>query len=76
MKKRITIALDETDLEFAKGYAAKHDVPRSRVIEIALWRLKKNPAPPLLGEKWFGRLKVRERPGDPRFEYLKKKHGL
>jgi len=76
MKKRISISLDEADLAFAKEYAAKHDVPLSRVFEIALWRLKKDPVQPLFGEKWLGRFKVRERPGDPRFEYLKKKYGL
>ena len=34
--RRITVSLDDSDVQFAKSYAAKHDVPFSRVIEIAL----------------------------------------
>ncbi|MBM4038123.1 MAG: hypothetical protein FJ290_06370 [Planctomycetes bacterium] len=74
--KRITVSLDDTDLQFAKSYAAKHDVPLSRVIEIALWRLKANPTEPDLVEAVTGTLVLRKRPGDPRYEYLKKKYGL
>jgi hypothetical protein len=73
-KKRVTIPLRDPDLEFAESYAAQHDVPLSRVIEIALWRLRENPKKPLFGEKWLGRLKVRKRPGDPRYEHLARKY--
>lgn len=74
--KRVTVSLDESDVQFAKRYAAKHDVPFSRVIEIALWRLKEKPTEPDFVEKVLGTLVLRKRPGDPRYEYLKKKYGL
>ena len=74
--KRVTVSLDDDDLEFTKSYAAKHNVPVSRVIRIALWRLKEQPTAPDFVEALTGTLVLRERPGDPRYEYLKKKYDL
>ena len=74
--KRVTVSLDDADVEFAKSYAAKHNVPFPRVIRIALWRLKERPTEPDFVEALSGTLVLRKRPGDPRCEYLKKKYGL
>jgi hypothetical protein len=75
MKTRMSVRLFDHSVEFAREYAARHGIPLSRVVEVALWRLKEKPTEPTFAEKWHGVFYRIKDPEANRRRYLEKKYG-
>jgi hypothetical protein len=75
MKTKLTLSVDEDVVKRSKEYAARHGSSLSQFVEDLLDENTRDDEP-TFAEKWRGKLAVRERPGDPRYEYLKRKYDL
>ena len=73
MKQKLTITVDSELVPMAKRYAKSKGVSLSALIEQALRNAAESDEVPF-GTKWRGKFKLAEKTGDPRYEYLVKKH--
>jgi len=74
MKTKLTLSVDESVVAQAKGLAARNGASVSQMFADFVRREIESEEPDFV-EEWAGKLVWRERSGDPRFEYLKKKYG-
>jgi len=74
MKTKLMLSVEESVVRRGKEHAAHHGTSLSQLVENLL-RTEVEKDEPDFVEKWRGKLVMRERPGDPRFEYLKRKYG-
>ena len=71
MKKKLTITVDEIVLRQAKGYARRHGVSRSSLIEESLSLLSQTEAQSF-SERWRGKFRPANR-DDERYARLARK---
>ena len=74
MKQKLTITVDSELVPVAKRYARSKGVSLSGLIEQTLRDATVEREDVPFGTKWRGKFKLAEKTGDPRYEYLVKKH--
>jgi len=75
MKTKLTLSVEESTIKRSKEHAARHGTSLSQFVEDLLNKELAEGEEDFV-EKWAGKLVLREeRAGDPRYEYLKRKHG-
>lgn len=74
MKAKLTLSIDSSVIDRGKEHAARNGTSLSQLVEDLLERELANGEEDFV-DKWRGKLVWREeRAGDPRYEYLKRKH--
>jgi hypothetical protein len=74
MKTKLTLSIDKSVVERSKEHAARKGTSLSQLVEDLLERKLAEGQQDFV-DKWRGKLVWREeRAGDPRYEYLKRKH--
>jgi hypothetical protein len=74
MKTKLTLSVEETVVRRSKEHAARRGTSLSQFVEDLLERELAEGEEDFV-EKWGGKLVLRERPDDPRMEYLLRKYG-
>jgi len=74
VKKKLTLSVRASTIRRGKEQAARRGTSLSQLVEDLLER-EAGRSGPTFAEQWRGKLVWRERPGEPRFDYLKKKYG-
>jgi hypothetical protein len=74
VKAKLTVSVEERLVERGKSYAASRRTSLSGIIEEALRRLA-GSGQPTFARRWYGRFRLRSRPGNPRMGYLVKRYG-
>jgi hypothetical protein len=72
-KTKLTLLVRKSTVKRGKEYAARHRTTLSRMFEDDVERVTRAEKPDCVREL-RGTLVLRDRAGDPRFEYLKKKY--
>ncbi len=73
MKRKLTLSVEEELVEYGKQYAAQQHKSLSQVVEEALREIRE-AGQPTFSQRWRGKFAKRNRPGDPRMEYLEKRY--
>ena len=74
VKKKLTLSVKASTIRRGKEQAARRGTSLSQLVEDFLERETSSDKPSFV-DRWYGKFAWRERPGDPRLEYLKKKYG-
>ena len=75
MKRKLTLSVEESLIKSGKAYARKRGTSLSQLVEDRLRELAESDGLSF-AERWRGCMKIADRPGDPRMEFLKKRYGL
>lgn len=75
MKTKLTLTVDDGVVRRGKEHANRKNTSLSQLVEDLLRRETALDEPDFV-DTWGGKFVLRERPGDPRFERLKRKYGL
>ena len=74
MKKKVTLSVDESIVQFVKEYAARHGISMSRIFEEAV-ESRRAAEGPTFADKWYGAFSDIEDPDAERMAYLEKRYG-
>ena len=72
-KTKVTLLVKKSTVKRGKEYAARHRTTLSKMFEDDVERVTREEKSDPIGEL-VGTLVYRDRAGDPRFEYLKKRY--
>jgi len=75
MKTKLTLTVDDEVVRRSKEHAGRNSTSLSQLVEDLLRREVAAEEPDFVGT-WAGKFVLREHPGDPRFERLKRKYNL
>ena len=75
MKTKLTLTVDDDIVRLGKEHAGRNSTSLSQLVEDLLRKEVATEEPDFV-ETWGGKFVLREHPGDPRFERLKRKYGL
>jgi hypothetical protein len=74
MKTKLTLTVDDDVVRRSKEHASRRATSLSQFVEDLLRRAVDADEPDFV-DQWGGKLVWRDRPGDARMEYLKRKYG-
>jgi len=75
MKTKLTLTVDDDVVRRSKEHAGHNNTSLSQLVEDLL-RKEVEAEEPDFVDTWGGKFVLREHPGDPRFERLKRKYNL
>lgn len=70
MKRKLTLTVEESVIEYGKKHAKERGKSLSQLVEEKLRELEQQKERPF-SERWAGCIEIADRPGDRRLEYLK-----